>query len=77
MTEVAVTLVVGADADSEAVRAACRAFGLADERWLPRLRILTGRIAPDRIGALGQIEGVRSVERAGTVQLPPPGSPIQ
>ena len=36
-----------------------------------------GTVAEDRIPALEAVDGVDSVDRDRTVQLPPPDSPIQ
>ncbi|GAA1531151.1 hypothetical protein GCM10009730_45560 [Streptomyces albidochromogenes] len=56
---------------------AARRIGLVVTGEQPVLGSLSGTIAEDRIPALQAVEGVESVDRARTVQLPPPDSPIQ
>lgn len=54
-----------------------RAAGLLVTGEQANLGTLTGRIHPARLGEIGAVSGVQAVERAGTFQLPPPGSDIQ
>ncbi|MFD5100234.1 hypothetical protein [Streptomyces albidochromogenes] len=56
---------------------AARRIGLVVTGEQPVLGSLSGTIAEDRIPALQAVEGIESVDRARTVQLPPPDSPLQ
>ncbi|MET9088718.1 hypothetical protein ABZX77_43730 [Streptomyces sp. NPDC004237] len=56
---------------------ALRRAGLTVTGEQPVLGTLTGTVAEDRIPALEVVDGVASVDRERTVQLPPPDTPIQ
>ena len=79
--EDAVGVVVSVAADSisriHELASELSAQGLDVERVLESLGTITGRIQPARIVAMEDVEGVSSVERELTIQLPPPDSPIQ
>ncbi|MEU1167405.1 hypothetical protein ABZ372_46930 [Streptomyces sp. NPDC005921] len=73
---VGVILAVDPDRFAEVVEALRRA-GLTVTGEQPVLGTLTGTVAEDRIPALELVDGVASVDRERTVQLPPPDTPIQ
>jgi hypothetical protein len=73
---VAVILAVDPDRFAEVVEALRRA-GLTVASEQPALGTLSGTVAQGRIPALEAVDGVESVDRGGTVQLPPPDSPVQ
>jgi hypothetical protein len=73
---VAVILAVDPDRFAEVVEALRRA-GLTVTSEQPVLGTLSGTVAQDRIPELEAVDGVESVDRGRTVQLPPPDSPIQ
>lgn len=73
---VGVILAVDPDRFAEVVEA-LRQAGLTVTAEQPILGTLSGTVAEDRIPALEAIDGVDSVDRDRTVQLPPPDSPIQ
>lgn len=73
---VGVVLAVDPDRFAEVVEALRRA-GLTVTGEQPVLGTLSGTVAEDRIPALEAVDGVASVDRERTVQLPPPDSPLQ
>lgn len=73
---VGVVLAVDPDRFAEVVEA-LRQAGLTVTGEQPVLGTLSGTVAEDRIPALEAVDGVDSVDRDRTVQLPPPDSPIQ
>ncbi|MEU9126315.1 hypothetical protein AB0C96_42055 [Streptomyces sp. NPDC048506] len=73
---VGVILAIDPDRFAEVVEALRRA-GLTVTGEQPILGTLSGTVAEDRIPVLEAIDGVESVDRERTVQLPPPDSPIQ
>ncbi|MFF7985728.1 hypothetical protein ACFZDK_42565 [Streptomyces sp. NPDC007901] len=73
---VGVILAVDPDRFAEVVEALRRA-GLTVTGEQPVLGTLSGTVAEDRIPALEVVDGVASVDRERTVQLPPPDTPIQ
>ncbi|MEU6526547.1 hypothetical protein ABZ892_27865 [Streptomyces sp. NPDC046924] len=73
---VGVVLAVDPDRFAEVVEALRRA-GLTVTGEQPALGTLSGTVAEDRIPALEAVDGVASVDRERTVQLPPPDSPLQ
>ncbi|MFJ5798692.1 hypothetical protein [Streptomyces decoyicus] len=73
---VGVILAVDPDRFAEAVEALRRA-GLTVTGEQATLGTLSGTVAEDRIPALETVDGVESVDRERTIQLPPPDSPIQ
>ena len=73
---VGVVLAVDPDRFAEVV-AALRRAGLTVTGEQPVLGTLSGTVAEGRIPALEVVDGVASVDRERTVQLPPPDSPIQ
>lgn len=60
----------------EVAKAAEKA-GMAVERQIGSLGIVTGSIDAEKLGQLGQIAGVENVETERGVQIPPPGSDVQ
>ncbi|MGI5133979.1 hypothetical protein [Streptomyces sp. CA-106110] len=74
--QVGVILAVDPDRFADVVEA-LRQAGLTVTGEQPALGTLSGIIAEDRIPSLEAIDGVESVDRERTVQLPPPDSPIQ
>jgi hypothetical protein len=77
MASISVIIVVTAETSLHEVRLACERHGLTPVQEIPRLNILRGLIERNRIPELGNIPGVRSVEREREIQLPPPRSPVQ
>ncbi|MFG2023503.1 hypothetical protein [Streptomyces sp. NPDC048825] len=73
---VGVILAVDPDRFAEVVEA-LRQAGLTVTGEQPVLGTLSGTVAEDRIPALEAVDGVDSVDRDRTVQLPPPDSTIQ
>ncbi|WP_328769906.1 hypothetical protein [Streptomyces sp. NBC_00286] len=73
---VGVIIAVDPDRFAEVVEA-LRQAGLTVTGEQPILGTLSGTVAEDRIPALEAVDGVDSVDRDRTVQLPPPDSPIQ
>lgn len=73
---VGVILTVDLDRFAEVVRALRRA-GLTVTSEQPVLGSLSGTVTQDRIPALEAVDGVESVDRERTIDLPPPDSPIQ
>ncbi|BBC35645.1 uncharacterized protein SGFS_069390 [Streptomyces graminofaciens] len=73
---VGVILSVDPDRFAEVVEALRRA-GLEVTAEQPIVGTLSGTVAEDRIPTLQAIDGVDSVDRDRTIQLPPPDSPIQ
>ncbi|NGO43327.1 hypothetical protein [Streptomyces ureilyticus] len=73
---VGVILAVDPDRFAEVVEA-LRQAGLTVTGEQPVLGTLSGTVAEDRIPALEAVDGVDSVDRDRTIQLPPPDSPIQ
>ncbi|MFG3292993.1 hypothetical protein ACGF3G_29865 [Streptomyces sp. NPDC048179] len=73
---VGVVLAVDPDRFAEVVEALRRA-GLTVTGEQPVLGTLSGTVAQDRVPALEAVDGVASVDREHTVQLPPPDTPIQ
>lgn len=53
------------------------AKGLKVERVLPVTGVITGSCAASKIPALGEVEGVLSVEEEVTARLPPSDSSVQ
>jgi hypothetical protein len=73
---VGVILAVDPDRFVEVVMA-LRQAGLTVTSEQPILGTLSGTVTEDRIPALEAVDGVESVDRERTTQLPPPDSPIQ
>ncbi|MFF4499711.1 hypothetical protein [Streptomyces sp. NPDC001401] len=73
---VGVVLAVDPDRFAQVVQALRRA-GLTVTGEQPILGTLSGTVAEDRIPALEALDGVDSVDREVTIQLPPPDAPIQ
>ncbi|MFE9649498.1 hypothetical protein ACFYO0_36390 [Streptomyces sp. NPDC006365] len=73
---VGVILAVDPDRFAEVVEA-LRQAGLTVTGEQPVLGTLSGTVAEDRIPDLEAVDGVDSVDRDRTVQLPPPDSSIQ
>ncbi|MFK0260169.1 hypothetical protein ACIQU1_02340 [Streptomyces angustmyceticus] len=73
---VGIILAVDPDRFAEVVEALRRA-GLTVTGEQPALGTLSGTVAEDRIPTLETIDGVESLDRERTLQLPPPDSPIQ
>ncbi|MEU6256342.1 hypothetical protein [Streptomyces sp. NPDC047043] len=73
---VGVVLAVDPDRFAEVVEALRRA-GLTVTGEQPILGTLSGTVAADRVPALEAVDGVDSVDRELTIELPPPDAPIQ
>lgn len=73
---VRVILAVDPDRFAEVVEA-LRHAGLTVTGEQPIVGTLSGSVAEERIPALEAVDGVVSVDRERTIQLPPPDSPIQ
>ncbi|WP_033322275.1 hypothetical protein [Streptomyces yerevanensis] len=73
---VGVVLAVDPGRFAEVVEA-LRQAGLTVTGEQPILGTLSGTVAEDRIPALEAVDGVESVDRDITIQLPPPDSSIQ
>ncbi|UUU22426.1 hypothetical protein [Streptomyces sp. DSM 40750] len=73
---VGVILAVDPDRFAEVVEVLRRA-GLTVTGEQPIVGTLSGTVAEERIPALEAIDGVDSLDRERTIQLPPPDSPIQ
>ncbi|MDT0610448.1 hypothetical protein [Streptomyces lancefieldiae] len=73
---VGVNLAVDPDRFAEVVEV-LRHVGLTVTGEQPILGTLSGTIVEDRVPALEAVDGVESVDRERTVQLPPPDAPIQ
>lgn len=73
---VGVVLAVDPDRFAEVVEA-LRQAGLTVTGEQPILGTLSGTVAEDRVPALEAVDGVESVDRDITIQLPPPDSSIQ
>ncbi|MFF3691687.1 hypothetical protein [Streptomyces sp. NPDC002187] len=73
---VGVILAVDPDRFAEVAEALRRA-GLTVTSEQPILGALSGTVPEDGIPALEAVDGVESVDRERTIQLPPPDSPIQ
>ena len=54
-----------------------RGAGVTVDQVLSSTGIITGSVDAGRVGAVGQIRGVASVESDSDFQLPPPDSDIQ
>jgi hypothetical protein len=52
-------------------------LGFEMEQELPDIGIMVGQMPTERIGELGQVEGVGYFERPRSYQLPPPESDLQ
>ncbi|GGW55646.1 hypothetical protein GCM10010503_35920 [Streptomyces lucensis JCM 4490] len=73
---VGVIFAVDPDRFAEVVRA-LRQAGLTVTSEQPELGTLSGTVTEDRLPAVEAVDGVESVDREGTVRLPPPDSPFQ
>ncbi|WUD70314.1 hypothetical protein OG937_45760 [Streptomyces sp. NBC_00510] len=73
---VGVILAVDPDRFADVV-IALRQAGLTITSQQPILGTLSGTITENRIPALQAIDGVESLDRERTTELPPPQSPIQ
>lgn len=73
---VGVVLAVDPDRFAEVVEALRRA-GLTVTGEQPIVGTLSGTVAEERMAALEAVDGVLSVDREHTIQLPPPDSPFQ
>ncbi len=54
-----------------------REAGLEVDEEMPDLGLLTGTVAPEKLGALQRIKGIRAVETQRTIRVPPPNSDVQ
>jgi len=73
-----VKVVVSVDPErfSDVVQSAVDA-GLEVDEEMPAVGVVSGRVPPESLGALTDVEGVEAVERERTFQLPPPDAPVQ
>jgi hypothetical protein len=74
--QVAITVAVDPDRFDETVGALTRA-GVSVEAKHAEIAAVSGTVAADRLAVVSRIDGVVAVERAATVQLPPPDAEIQ
>jgi hypothetical protein len=51
--------------------------GLEVQQAMPEIGTISGRADPSRLSALRQVEGVASLEQAGSFQVAPPDSEVQ
>jgi hypothetical protein len=63
--------------DVQGVAERLRAVGLSIEELFEELGVIVGRIDASQADRLRDVEGVASVERSRSYQLPPPESEIQ
>jgi hypothetical protein len=74
--EVAVTIAVDPERFDEAVDALMRSGVSVDEKHR-EIGAVTARVAADRLPAVSRVVGVLGVDRARSVQLPPPDAEVQ
>lgn len=72
-----VTVSDDALAKIERVASELGARGMEVERVLPVTGVITGSCTASKIPALGEIDGVTSVEEEASAELPPPDSSVQ
>lgn len=77
MVELSVTVSDDGHTSFETVALELRAAGLAVERELTTIGVITGRAEAARMESLRAVDGVADVELGRTIQLPPPDSPVQ
>ncbi|HET7542149.1 MAG TPA: hypothetical protein VFK05_19915 [Polyangiaceae bacterium] len=75
--ELTVSLSNTAPAEVARVAAALRAAGLQITATLEQIAVITGRADESAVDAIARVPGVTHVERQGSVQIPPPDSPVQ
>jgi len=75
--DVTITLHDDSHPDIGAVSQRLSALGLEDAVALANIGVISGAVAPDKVAQLRADPGVKAVEVAGGVQLPPPESEIQ
>ena len=75
--DLGVALVVDDDGlqDLDGVLRRARRAGLRGAQVLESIGIITGTAAPDAVGPLSRLRGVRTAEVERTIQLPPPDQP--
>ena len=75
--DVGVTLLVDDDSldDLELVLRRARRAGLRHGQVLASVGVITGMAAPDAVGDLARVRGVRSAEPERTFELAPPDQP--
>jgi hypothetical protein len=54
-----------------------KAAGLDVDQTMSTLGIVTGSVDSDKLSALSKVDGVDSVQKEKTINLPPPGSDVQ
>jgi hypothetical protein len=74
--QVGIRVAVDPDHFDETVGALRRAGVSVDEEHR-EIGAVSGRVAADRLPTVSGVDGVVAVERAATVQLPPPDAEIQ
>lgn len=77
MVEVSVTVADDGHTTLETVALRLRAAGLAVERELTTIGVITGQAEAANMESLRAVDGVADVELSRTFQLPPPDSPVQ
>lgn len=77
MVEVSVTVTDDGHTTLETVALRLRAAGLAVERELTTIGVITGQAEAARMESLRAVDGVADVELSRTFQLPPPDAPVQ
>jgi hypothetical protein len=75
--DLGIALVVDDDGlqDLDAVLRRARRAGLRGAQVLASVGIITGTAAPDAVGPLSRLAGVKAAEVERTIQLPPPDQP--
>lgn len=76
-TPPAIDVVVTIDPDAASVVTGLRDAGMHVRETLTSAGVVTGSVAPGELAALGAVDGVRAVEPATEVAIPPPEAPLQ
>jgi hypothetical protein len=74
--QVAITVAVDPERFDEAVGGLTRA-GVTVDQEHREIGAVSGRVGADRLPAVSRVEGVLAVDRAATIQLPPPDAEVQ
>ena len=75
--KITITVADGHGDRIDEVVARLEAAGVQVQRVLEAIGVIVATVDPERRHALGEIEGVASIEQDRTVQLPPPDSDVQ
>lgn len=74
-SEIDIVVTTDADSDPASVAPRLRDAGMRVGETLAAAGVVTGSAAPDRLGALRDVDGVLAVEAGREIHLPPPGEP--